>query len=73
MICVNVRCGGRARRFAELCGRPAQGALPTQPFEKLVSVMLADFRGGDLDFRTFLMEKGLDKAMVEDRFGSVWL
>lgn len=63
----------QANRFADLCGRPGQGALPTEPFEKLVSVMLSDFRGGDLDFRTFLMEKGLDKAMVEDRFGSVWL
>ena len=29
--------------------------------------------GGDLEFRGFLLEKGLDKAMVEERFGSVWL
>jgi hemerythrin len=64
----------QATRFADLCGRADEdGPLPAEPFEKLVSVMLADFRGGDLEFRTFLMEKGLDKAMVEDRFGSVWL
>ena len=64
----------QAKRFAEQCRAPAaDGPLPAAPFEKLVSVMLADFRGGDLDFRRFLRDKGLDKAMVEERFGSVWL
>ena len=64
----------QATRFADLCGGADEdGPLPAEPFEKLVSVMLADFRGGDLEFRGFLLEKGLDKAMVEERFGSVWL
>ena len=43
----------------------------SEPLSELVSVLIADLRGGDLRFRTFLLEKGLNEEVLAKR--TIWL
>lgn len=63
----------RAEKFTELCNEATDWASIKEPLAELISVLVADLRGGDLNFRTFLVEKGLDKALIEERLGANWL
>ncbi len=61
----------RAEEFQRLCERVGEEKGLTNQLEQLISALLSDVRGGDLDFRSHLLEIGLDKAL--ERFGSIWL
>ena len=63
----------RAEDFLRLCEVIGEKESLTEQMEELISALLADVRGGDLDFRTHLLEKGLNKALVEERVGSIWI
>ena len=65
----------RAEEFLRLCDRAGEGVQTDfdEQLEQLISALLSDVRGGDLDFRTHLVEKGLNKALIEERYGSIWL
>lgn len=63
----------RAKEFARQCKNKKDEESLKAFFVRLVSSLLADVRGGDLDFRTHLLEKDLDKALIKERFGSIWI
>lgn len=62
----------RAEEFRRVCERLGEEKGLTDQLEQLITALLADVRGGDLHFRTHLLEKGLNKALTE-RFGFIWL
>jgi len=62
-----------AEKFALLCETETDGERLEERLEELVSALMKDVRGGDLNFRTDLLEKGLDKALSDRRMISIWL
>ncbi len=62
-----------AEKFKGLCDGAEEGQAVVEHFSDLISVLLADIRGGDLHFRTYLLEKGLNKAMEERGLSRLWL
>ena len=67
------RLPARAKEFVRQCKNEKDEEILKAFFVRLLPSLLADVRGGDLDFRTHLLEKGLDKALIKERFGSIWI
>ena len=63
----------QAEEFVELCKKEQNIEILEERLEKLVTKLLEDTRGGDLYFRTELLEKGLDKALSDRPIISMWL
>ncbi len=61
----------RAEKFLGQLDSRAEDESLADPFDELVEVLIADLRGGDLNFRSFLLEQGIDKAIKEKRY--IWL
>ena len=61
----------RAEKFLERLEGRAEDETLAEPLAELVSVLIADLRGGDLNFRSFLLEEGTKKAMMGKRY--TWL
>ena len=63
----------QAEEFVELCKKEKNVELLEERLKRLVAKLLEDTRGGDLYFRTELLEKGLDKALSDRPIISMWL
>jgi hemerythrin len=63
----------RAEKFVAQFDKAPDRDLLERSLQDIISSLLDDVRGGDLNFRTDLLKKGLDKALAERSLLSIWL